>query len=312
MKPYKVAVIGYGKIAQDQHLPVIANDQGFSLAAVVTRHTSAIAGVERVFRSPAELYAALPDVDAVAICTTPAERHGIARAALLAGKHVLLEKPPTATLTELDDLIALAGARHLTLFATWHSQFNAAVDETKRILAEEGVASLAITWKEDVRHWHPGQKWIWAPGGFGVFDPGINALSIAVKIMPAPLFARAAELFHPANSATPIAADLTLDAPGVAGPLTAVFDWRHTGTQTWDIDIVTETGARLALTKGGSRLAVNGATRIEEPPTEYQQIYRRFGELLRRGASDLDQQPFRLVADALLVGRRHEVEAFHD
>ena len=43
---------------------------------------------------------------------------------------------------------------------------------------------LLVTWKEDVRHWHPGQQWIWEAGGFGVFDPGINALSIVTKIMP--------------------------------------------------------------------------------------------------------------------------------
>ena len=32
--------------------------------------------------------------------------------------------------------------------------------------------------------WHPGQEWIWQAGGFGVFDPGINALSIVTRILP--------------------------------------------------------------------------------------------------------------------------------
>jgi hypothetical protein len=44
---------------------------------------------------------------------------------------------------------------------------------------------VEIVWHEDVRKWHPGQQWIWEPGGFGVFDPGINALSIATRIFPA-------------------------------------------------------------------------------------------------------------------------------
>ncbi len=47
---------------------------------------------------------ALADLDAVAICTPPQVRHAIARDAIEAGKHVLLEKPPTATLSELEDL----------------------------------------------------------------------------------------------------------------------------------------------------------------------------------------------------------------
>ena len=41
-----------------------------------------------------------------------------------------------------------------------------------------------ITGKEDVHFWHPGQRWIFEPGGFGVFDPGINALSILTDILP--------------------------------------------------------------------------------------------------------------------------------
>ena len=49
-----------------------------------------------------------PDLDAVAICTPPQARHRIARDALSAGKHVMLEKPPAATLSELADLKRLA------------------------------------------------------------------------------------------------------------------------------------------------------------------------------------------------------------
>ena len=47
---------------------------------------------------------------------------------------------------------------------------------------------MEILWHEDVHKWHPGQQWIWEPGGFGVFDPGINAFSIATKIFPGGLF----------------------------------------------------------------------------------------------------------------------------
>ena len=59
----------------------------------------------------------------------------------------------------------------------------------KARLKRHHVNFLKVTWKEDVRKWHPGQEWIWQPGGFGVFDPGINALSIVTKILPEPIFA---------------------------------------------------------------------------------------------------------------------------
>jgi D-galactose 1-dehydrogenase len=46
------------------------------------------------------------------------------------------------------------------------------------------VARGRITWREDVRKWHPGQDWVFEPGGMGVFDPGINALSILTISCP--------------------------------------------------------------------------------------------------------------------------------
>src|SRR3546814_16671658 len=63
-----------------------------------------------------------------------------------------------------------------TLFTTWHAQYNTAVEEARVRIAQDGLSRARITWIEDVRKWHPGQDWIWKPGGFGVFDPGINAL----------------------------------------------------------------------------------------------------------------------------------------
>jgi D-galactose 1-dehydrogenase len=197
------------------------------------------------------------------------------------------------------------------LFQTWHSQFNAAVDEAKRRLAGQSVKSLLVTWKEDVRHWHPGQQWIWQPGGYGVLDPGINALSIVTKIMPEPVFVKSAELFFPANRLSPIAANLDLTS-STPRSWRAEFDWRQTGEQTWDIDIETSGGTRLKLSKGGTILTVDGKTVLQNKSEEYERIYERFDQLLTSGKSDVDEAPMRLVADAFLAGSRSIVEAFVD
>ncbi|MGD0721078.1 MAG: Gfo/Idh/MocA family oxidoreductase [Roseiarcus sp.] len=312
MMPYRIAVIGIGKITRDQHLPVIAKDARFELAGLVSQRGVEQPGVP-TFRTPAALYAAIPALDAVAICTPPSVRHAIALEALDAGKHVLLEKPPTPTMAEMLDLAAHAAARGRTIFATWHSQYNAAVDEAKKRLAGRRIRSLAIEWKEDVRRWHPGQEWIWDAGNFGVFDPGINALSILTKIMPAPVFVRRAELVCPANRQTPIAASLVLTSPAsesAQSPITAEFDWRQEGDQSWNIDIETAEGTALRLTDGGSRLLVGGALAVEAPMAEYEGIYRRFAHLLDEGRSAMDVAPFQLVADAFLVGRRSTTAPF--
>jgi D-galactose 1-dehydrogenase len=265
------------------------------------------------FKTLTELLKSDVAVDAVAICTPPNARHAIAREALNAGKHLLLEKPTTATTAETADLTAHAAAKGRVAYATWHSRYNAAVDAARRILEGQRIAKLHIEWKEDVKRWHPGQEWIWAPGGFGVFDPGINALSIVTRIMRQPIFVTSAELITAANRETPIAARLAFSSPaaGAKAPLTAEFDWRQTGPQSWNIDIQTETGRKLALREGGSRLSVDGKETVAQPMEEYERIYEHFAELLDSGRSEMDPAPLHLVADSFLVGRRIATDPFH-
>jgi D-galactose 1-dehydrogenase len=311
MAVVKVAMIGVGKIAVEQHLPVIAGDDGYELAGVVSQRGIHVEGAP-TFATAAELYRAVA-VDAVAICTPPHVRHAIAREALAAGKHVMLEKPPVATLAEMHDLIVAAEAAGRVILATWHSRYNAAVDEAKARLRGQRLKRLAIEWKEDVRRWHPGQDWIWEAGNFGVFDPGVNALSILTKIAPAAMFVRAARLFYPENRDTPVAAELAFScaAAGSGATLAAEFDWRQQGEPSWNIDIEPERGPPLRLTHGGSRLWVDGAPAVEAPLREYEGVYRHFAQMLHRGVSDLDFSPFQLVGDAFLVGSRRTVAPFH-
>ena len=300
---FRIGLVGLGKIARDQHLPSIARSPSFELAAVCSPRGDPPPGYT-IHRTLQDMLDAVPDLDAVAVCTPPSVRHPVARAALLAGKYVLLEKPPAATLSELEDLEAVARAGGRVLFATWHSQHNAAVAEAARLLQGETVAELLVEWREDVRKWHPGQDWVWRPGGFGVFDPGINALSIVVAILPGPVFVRGAELMVPANADTPIAARLDLGSLQPDATLRAEFDWRPTPAETWEIRVRTASGRSLRLLGGGRRLEVDGAPVVDEAPDEYGRIYARFADLLREGRSEVDARPLRLAADAFLVGER--------
>ena len=313
MTPISIAIVGLGKIARDQHVPVIAADPRFKLVGVVSTSGQKVDGVP-TFATQAECFAALPGLQAVALCTPPGVRHAFALEAIAAGKHVLLEKPPAGTISEAEHLIAVAAAKGVTLFATWHSRFNAAVVEVKRRLKGQKIRKLQIDWKEDVRKWHPGQDWVFNAGGFGVFDPGINALSILTHIVPGPVFATKAELTTPANRETPIAASITFAAPGSCVPgamLTAEFDWRQQGGEIWTIAIETDKPEQLHLTHGGTKLLVDGQMTVEAPPAEYEGIYRQFSALIDGRKSDTDLAPLRLIADAALAGRHRATEAFH-
>jgi D-galactose 1-dehydrogenase len=302
----RIAIVGLGKIARDQHIPAIAQTDGIELAAVASRNAT-LDGVPHYSTIDALLTAAL-DIDAVALCTPPQGRRVQAAAALRAGKHVLLEKPPGATVAELAPLIDAARSGGRTLFAAWHSRFAPAVEPARAFLSDRTIRAVRIEWKEDVRVWHPGQEWIWQSGGLGVFDPGINALSILTRILPRPVFLTEAELSFPGNRDAPIAARLTFsDVTGIS--MSAEFDWRQTGPQSWDIHVGTDTGD-LTLSGGGSKLIHDRRTLIDEVPTEYAGIYRRFVELVARGDSDVDLSPLVHTADAFMLGQRRIVEAF--
>ncbi|NHB75638.1 Gfo/Idh/MocA family protein [Rhodobacter calidifons] len=300
----KVALVGIGKIALDQHVPAIAASPDWELAATVSRKGT-VAGVS-AYTDFASFLAERPDVPVVSLCLPPVPRFDYAEAALKAGRHAMLEKPPGATLAEVHTLQALARDRGLTLYATWHSRMAHAVAPAKAWLADRAIRKVHITWREDVRKWHPGQDWVFEPGGMGVFDPGINALSILTEILPDPVHLTRARLEFPANRQTPIAAQLTF-----SGNVTADFDWRQEGPQTWDIDVDTDAG-RLALRMGGNVLEIDGQPMAGENTImgEYPALYARMAQLVRAGESEVDLSPMVHVADALTLGERVTTVAF--
>jgi predicted dehydrogenase len=302
----RIAIIGFGKIAQEQHLPAIHADPHLDLVAVSTRSGHPPAGLP-CFAQPRELFEAMAGrLDAVAICTPPGVRHAIAREALAAGLAVLLEKPPAATLGEIEDLERQAREAGACLYAGWHSQHAPAVGAAAQLLAGQEIAKLHISWREDVRKYHAGQDWIWEPSGFGVFDPGINALSIATRILPMRLFVEDARLFIPSNRQAPIAATLSF-AGGAHG---AEFDWRFDEGEEWAIRIETGSGLQVQLCDGGGRLLVDGAQQVAESRGEYPSMYARFAQLVAAKAVEVDREPLRIVADAFLVAHRELVEPF--
>lgn len=303
----KLGLVGIGKIARDQHIPAIAADPRLQLVATASRNAS-VDGVAS-FTSVEAMLAAVPDLDAISICTPPQAHFDAALAALRAGKHVMLEKPPAATTRQIALLQAEAARHGRTLFQTWHSRFAAGVDAARDWVRGRTLTGGRITWKEDVHHWHPGQQWIFDAGGLGVFDPGINALSVLTGVLAEDVVVKQAVLEFPSNQQAPIAAQLDLRTEsGVA--IDTVFDFRQKGEQTWDIELVATDG-RLRLSHGGGALEIDGQPVAADDALagEYPRLYARFAELVSAGRSEVDWRPFQLVADAFLIGERRTVAA---
>jgi len=301
MKPIGIAIIGYGKIAADQHVPSIEANDRFRLLATSSRSGQ---GVAQSFTDWRQMIREVEGLEAVAITTPPGPRLEIAAECAAAGLHILLEKPPAATISEAEQLRVLAAQHEVTVFATWHARYNPAVFAAADVLSGKTVTSLRIIWHEDVHKWHPGQDWIWEPGGFGVFDPGINAFSIATAIMPQPLFVKSADLQVAENAQTPIAAEVSF-----GDGLSASLDWRRSEGEEWTIHVETDDGLAVALEKGGAELIVNGALQPSDGMGEYPSVYTHLVDLIDNRKSDIDLAPLRLVADCLLVGRAHRTDA---
>lgn len=304
-KAIPISIVGVGKIARDQHLPTIAASERFTLAGVVSHHAGDLDVPTAATLS--ELKRQVPDLAAVSVCTPPIGRIAVVCEALALGLDVMIEKPPAATISEAERFAEMARAAGRALYLTWHSREAKGVEPLRRWLAGRPIRRLAIEWMEDVRVWHPGQEWIWEPG-VGVFDPGINALSILTRLLPAPVMVRAATLGFPDQRAAPIDATLSLASEGV-GAIEARFSFDQRGPQTWTMTVETDRGT-AELRDGGARLLIDGAQHAVPEGTEYGRLYDGFADLVERCKVDADLAPFRLVADAFLLGRREARPAF--
>jgi predicted dehydrogenase len=301
----KLGLLGIGKIARDQHIPALMASRDFDLVACASRNAR-VDGVAN-FTALETMLAEMPQLDCVSICTPPQAHFAAALTALRAGKHVMLEKPPTATTRQIALLADEAAQHGRTLFQSWHSRFAASVDAAREWMHARTLTGGRIVWKEDVHHWHPGQQWIWEAGGFGVFDPGINALSVLTEVLENEVCVETAVLAFPENQQAPIAADVRMRTEGGV-TVEAEFDFRQKGEQSWDIELFTTTG-RLKLSQGGATLEIDGEIIAADRGLagEYPRLYSRFASLCSAARSEVDWRPFQLVADAFLIGERRIV-----
>ncbi len=139
--PLRIGAIGaggFGLFALQQFLQV----PGVRLVAIAGTHREAALAMARRFGVDdvveTDLLLANPEIDLVYIATPPFLHFPQARAALLAGKHVICEKPLAMTVAQADELLALARERDLLCIANLMQRYNPLYDSARR-LVESGV-----------------------------------------------------------------------------------------------------------------------------------------------------------------------------
>jgi scyllo-inositol 2-dehydrogenase (NADP+) len=149
--PLRVGVIGYGLAGSAFHAPLISVTPGLSLAAIVTRDAERRAKARADYPSvklleAAEALFAEPQID-IAVIATPNSTHvPFARAALQAGKHVVIDKPAAPTSADVEGLMKLAQQhrRVLTIYQNrrWDGDFL-----TVRQMVQQGLLGEVFSYE---------------------------------------------------------------------------------------------------------------------------------------------------------------------
>ena len=217
--PVRIGVLGAAAIARRKMLPAILAEPAAELVAVASRSLdraralTAEFGGEPVAGYPALL--ARPDVDAVYLPLPTGLHAHWARQALLAGKHVLVEKPLTPALAEAEELVELARQRRLQLSENFafvehaqHRQLRELLDagvlgELRAISADFGIPPLPAT---DIRY-DP------ALGGGALLDTGVYPIRAATMLLGARLAVAGSVAYRPPAAAVDLGGSVLLAAP---------------------------------------------------------------------------------------------------
>lgn len=191
MQPINVAIAGFGYSARVFHLPFLRNDSRFAIKKVLERHSEK----SREFLPDVEIvrqYEALlsDDVDLI-IITTPNQTHyEMVKAALLAGKNVLVEKPLVATSQQALELAALADQQGVVLSVFQNRRWDNNIATAKTLIAEGVLGEIVDCEIRIDRYAKEKNPKVWKETGeLGtglVYDLGVHLLDQAVYLFGEP------------------------------------------------------------------------------------------------------------------------------
>lgn len=273
--PLQVALIGYGNAGRIFHAPLISGVPGLQLACICSSQPEAVQAdwpLVRVVATP-EAVLADPGIDVVVVATPNASHHALAKAALQAGKHVVVDKPCCVTLAETDDLLATAQAENRVLTVFQNRRFDADFLALQQVLAS-GQLGRVVEVTSHFDRYRPTVPARWReqslPGSGLWFDLGPHLVDQALALWGLP-------------DALLLELACQRDGARVNDWFHAVlrYDTRHAGLRVM-------LHASTLVAQPGPRWAVHGA----------QGSFTKFG---------LDPQE-----DALKAGRRPQMDALHD
>lgn len=220
-----VGLVGFGTAGRVFHAPVIRAVDGLRLAVIVRRGGEPAAGYPgvAVVRSVDELLTR--PVDLVVIATPNASHHPIARQCLLAGRHVVVDKPLATTVAEAEALVRL-GRETGRLLSVYQNRRYVGDFVTLQQIVAGGALGRVTAFESHFDRFRPGLKadaWREQPlPGSGVwFDLGSHLLDQALVLFGVPQAVSADIRVERDGAAVDDAFDVTLHYPRLRGYLRA-------------------------------------------------------------------------------------------
>jgi predicted dehydrogenase len=189
-KNIRVGLIGYGYAGKTFHAPLIRSVSGLQLVVVgSSRPDKVLADLPDVTVCSAEDVATHPDVDLIVIATPNDSHFPLASAALLAGKHVVVDKPFTVTLAEARTLVTLAEQQDRLLSVFHNRRWESESLATKTIL-ESGALGEVVHFETHIDRYRPVVRQRWrentGPGAGLWFDLGPHLIDEALHLFGLP------------------------------------------------------------------------------------------------------------------------------
>ena len=190
--PLRVGLIGFGLSGRYLQAPFYRAHPGYEVRRVVTTRTEELAAEFPGLDPTPDLATVLadPNIDLVSIATPNATHYAFTRAALEAGKHVLVDKPAAATAAELRELRDLAAARGRQLFVFQNRRWDSDFLTVRRILAAERLGTL-VNYEARYDRWKPAPnpkpwKEVDGPAAGMLYDLGAHLIDQAIVLFGVP------------------------------------------------------------------------------------------------------------------------------
>lgn len=229
-KTIRTGIIGFGMAGKVFHAPFISTLPGFELSKISTSRASAVREIQILYPdtavvSDAQSILSDSDIDLVIICTPNAEHLPLAQAALMQGKHVIVEKPFTVTSAEADTLVELARQQRRILTVHHNRRWVADYKTVKKVIASQLLGRLA-NYEAHYDRFRPAlrpQAWREenVPGAGILFDLGAHLIDQALQLFGLPEAVTADVRIQRAGGQVDDFFDLTLHYPDLRASLYA-------------------------------------------------------------------------------------------